>query len=319
MMKTCKTVALIVMITLFLCGSAFAVKPGNDVNPNGFPSGPHYNLNIISKKDNFQCPEQQYYWEIIAVPEGYTGSPNVGDRVENCPEGFTCQETNVPIYGNVIFVPEETVENVQIYVQSGSGKGTKTSTITELQVIDPCTGFRGEGAATLQLPANTNGGYDVYARALAKPTDNPNMVVTPELVAVEDEDGNDLIYLGLVTDNGFATPTETFTRTKGRSIAVPIRGLFEWSGSIIYFDNSYCVEGNCIEMSKCCIDADLNGIYEECIDPTDTGCAEGYTPLTVYEVEYIDEWVFNIGDFVTYLWSLENNGLKLLQVRFYPR
>ena len=44
--------------------SAYAVKPGEDVNPNGFPSGPHYNLNIHGKKDGFNCPEQQYYLEI---------------------------------------------------------------------------------------------------------------------------------------------------------------------------------------------------------------------------------------------------------------
>jgi hypothetical protein len=41
-------------------------------------------------------------------------------------------------------------------------------------------------------------------------------------------------------------------------------------------------------------------------------------PTTVYCNEYVDEWVFNIGDFVEYLWNLDNNGVKLLQVRFYP-
>jgi hypothetical protein len=33
---------------------------------------------------------------------------------------------------------------------------------------------------------------------------------------------------------------------------------------------------------------------------------------------YTNYWVFNIADFVEYLWQLDNNGLKLLQVRFYP-
>ncbi|MBW1990486.1 MAG: hypothetical protein JRI97_13225 [Deltaproteobacteria bacterium] len=33
---------------------------------------------------------------------------------------------------------------------------------------------------------------------------------------------------------------------------------------------------------------------------------------------YESEWVFNIGDFVEYMWNYDNSGLKLLQVRFYP-
>jgi len=30
------------------------------------------------------------------------------------------------------------------------------------------------------------------------------------------------------------------------------------------------------------------------------------------------EWVFNIADLVVYGWDYQNNGSKLLQVRFYP-
>lgn len=317
MKKIMFTLSLTMFMVALSLGQSLATKPGETVNPNGFPSGAHYNLNLISKMMNFQCPEQEYYLQISTVASESTH--HVGELVETCPEevGTTCEPTTIPIYGNVIFVPD-TGAGIQIYMQSGSGKGSKTATITQLQVIDPCTGFPGEGAATLQLPPNPNG-YDVYARALAKPTDNPYMVITPDLIAVEDENGNDLIYLGLVTDQGFVTPTQTLTRSKGKSTAVPITGLFEWTGSVIYFDDSYCVEGNCTEASKCCIDADMNGVYENCVDPIDGLCQEGYGMVSAYEVQYTDEWVFNIGDFVTYLWSLENNGLKLLQVRFYPR
>jgi hypothetical protein len=320
MKRTCRTTLLIVMMVGFFCGTAFAVKPGNDVNPNGFPSGAHYNLNIIGKKAEFQCPEQEYYLVITEV--SIDSSHLAGELVKTCPDenDIACEPTNTPIYGNVIFVPESGTD-IEILMQSGSGKGSKTSTITELQVIDPCTGFPGEGAATLQLPPNANG-YDVYARALAKPTDNPYMVISPALIAVEDENENDLMYLGLVTDRGFVTSsTDPLVRTKGKSTAVPITGLFLWSGSIMYFDNYYCLEeDNCVEAQKCCIDEDQNGTYDECVAPTEGLCPdETYELLTVYEVEYTEEWVFNIGDFVTYLWNLENNGLKLLQVRFYPR
>jgi hypothetical protein len=34
--------------------------------------------------------------------------------------------------------------------------------------------------------------------------------------------------------------------------------------------------------------------------------------------EYTDEWVFNIADFVGYLWDLDTTGAYTVQVRFYP-
>jgi hypothetical protein len=34
-------------------GIAYATQPGQDINPNGFPSGPHFNLNVHGKNSNF--------------------------------------------------------------------------------------------------------------------------------------------------------------------------------------------------------------------------------------------------------------------------
>lgn len=270
-----------------LSGTAMATKPGQDVNPNGFPSGTHYNLNIHGKKDGFTCPD-------VKLDE-------FGD----------------PEYGKSIFVPEDGV-GIEIMMQSGSGKGKKTEAITDLKAIDPCSAPIDKDPAVIQIPANPNG-YRVYARALAKPTDDPSMTVTPELVAVEDEYGNDLLYLGLVTSDGFTTSTETFTRTKGKSKAIPITGLFEWTGDVCYFNDEYCLDGECTVTDLCCIDADFNGVYESCEpNPDLLTCPEGTIDTTALCRSYTDEWVFNIGDFVTYLWNIQNNGMKLLQVRFYP-
>lgn len=270
-------------ILLSLVGTpALATMPANDVNPNGFPSGEHYNLNIIGKKAEFTCPAQEY------------------DELGN------------PMYGNVVFVPENG-QDIQILMQSG--KGAKAAPISTLQVIDPCAPAFDLDAALLQLPKH-DAGYDVYARALAKPTDNPNMTVTPDLIAVEDESGNDLIYLGLVTSNGFQTPYVTLTRSAGKSKAVNITGLFEWTGDVCYFTDAYCdpVLGCQSTMELCCTDADLNGIYESCVPKdADVACPEGTMSVPAFCNSYTDEWVFNIGDFVTYLWDIDNNGLKLLQ------
>ena len=50
----------VVVVAVFAAYPAFATQPGQTVNPNGFPSGDHYNLNIIGKKSGFNCPGQQY-------------------------------------------------------------------------------------------------------------------------------------------------------------------------------------------------------------------------------------------------------------------
>jgi hypothetical protein len=262
---------------------AYATKPGQDVNPNGFPSGEHYNLNIIGKKDNFTCPDQEY------------------------------DEYGNPVYGNVVFVPD-TGQGIQVLMQSGKGK--RASQVGTLQVADPCTSEIDGDGAVIQLPKNESG-YMVYARALAKPTDEPEVTITPELVTVEDESGNDLIYLGLVTDNGFETPYITLTRKKGKSKALDITGLFEWTGDVCYFSEP--TDGFDYSETKCCTFDNVSGLYDYCEDPdADTGFCLVGSPVTMFCNEYVDEWVFNIGDFVEYLWSLDNSGVKLIQVRFYP-
>jgi hypothetical protein len=213
-------------------------------------------------------------------------------------------------------------------MESGK-KGPKgAEDITKLQVTDWCSGFSPDDSATLRLPKN-DAGYDVYARALATPTDNPDMTITPELVAAEDEYGNDLMYLGFLDNDGFATPSMTFERKKGKSKAVPITGLFEWTGDVCYFSDAYCGDpddndpsDDCETTQLCCTEAGDN-FYEDCVLKEDVQvdglCPEGSTEMTAYCRGYQDEWIFNINDFVTYLWEIDNNGLKLLQIRFYPR
>lgn len=283
MLKKYLPVVTAVVLLAFMAGAAYAVQPGREVNPNGFPSGAHYNLNIIGKGNNFTCPAQEY---------------SDGELM----------------YGNVVFVPQNG-SNIEIFMQSGKGK--KAAAITELQAIDPCASFDGDGAV-IQLPPNDLG-YRVYARALAKPTGEPTFETLPDLAAVEDEAGNDLLYLGLVTGSGFQTPYASFARKKGQSRAVDITGLFEWTGDVCYFTRDYCEPVNlCTTETLCCADPDFNGIYDQCYYKGTDLCQTGYVELTAYCRYYEDEWVFNIGDFVTYLWDVTNNGMKLLQVRFYP-
>ena len=281
MMRFLKLLVILAVSAAFAAGPAYATQPGQTVNPNGFPSGEHYNLNILGKKDGFACEPQV-------------------DALGN------------PVYGKVVFVPLNG-NNIQILMQSGAGK--KAADITTFQVTDPCTASIDGDAAIVQIPKNDKG-YKVYARTLAKPTGSPSMEIVPELVAVEDEFGNDLVYLGLVTSTGFQTPYSSFSRTKGKSTAQDITGLFEWSGSICYFSSTYCTDA-CTTTTLCCIAGAVAGTYGSCVPKIDF-CPLGTVEVSAYCKTYTDEWVFSIGDFVTYLWSMENNGVRNLQVRFYP-
>jgi len=75
------------------------------------------------------------------------------------------------------------------------------------------------------------------------------------------------------------------TRDKGQPQSVNINELF-------YVDVTLCIATG--------------------IDPN-----TGETICTQW-VEYTDTWVFDIPELLEYYWDYDNNGLKLLQVRFYP-
>lgn len=272
----------LIFFTFGICGLVYA----SGENPNGFPSGPHYNLNIIGKKADFTCPAQEY------------------DISHN------------PIYGNVVFVPEygNGEGKGEIYITSGK-TGGRFSTTTELQATDPCA-FDNNGA-TVKLPPNRNG-YRVYARTLAKPTGDPVIGLYSSLYMVQDEFGNDLLYLGMITEIGFTTPSMTFTRSKGQSKALEITDMFLWTGSVCYFTQP--ADATFTSTHVCCTDTDIDGIYDDCQQPavTEPYCTTGYNYVSAYCVSYTDEWIFNLGDYVAMLLDTNNNGVKLLQIRFYP-
>jgi len=288
-MKRMSRVGIISIVCLaFFAGQLFA-KDSN-VNPNGFPSGPHFNLNIIGKKDAFICPLPEY------------------DQYGN------------QIYGNVIFVPENG-SNIKILMESGAKGPKNAQSITELQVTDWCSGFGTNDSATLRLPKNENG-YRVYARALAKPTYDPTMEITPELVYTQDELEADLIFLGTLGFNSFETSygQNTVFRTKGKSTAVNITPIFEWSGDVcyLYLDSAPDPSGY-LPKTICAADTNGDGVDDTFAPFDGTSCPAGYDHIIdAYCATYTNQWVFNIADFVGYLWDVNNNGLKLLQVRFYP-
>jgi hypothetical protein len=127
-----------------------------------------------------------------------------------------------------------------------------------------------------------------------------------------------LIGLGIVTSNGaFDKESETLTRVaplQGKNKAKPMTDLFYWSGWVL--DETYDINGD----GEITIDdlwqlpfkeADVND--DESIDNEDV---ELYVKM--YGTEFTNEWIFDIADLVVYGWDYDNNGSKLVQIRFYP-
>jgi len=157
--------------------------------------------------------------------------------------------------------------------------------------------------------------------------------------------GNRLILLGLVDSSGvFTSSGETLYRSdsgkgSGATKFTNITPLFLYSGQVCYIQSDwdlYCWVDSvnvCSEQQLCCVDTDpLQPGYERCDlcstvgTVVDTTCtcpptdADGYpyVPVLAHCRTYDETWVFNIGDFVGYLWSLDSTGAYNIQVRFYP-
>ena len=292
-MKNNRIVLALTVTCIFLfSGPVSAVKPGNKVNPNGFPSGPHHNLNLIGKKDSFNCPATDEY--------------DLSDR-------------------NVIFVPENG-EEIKIYMQSGKGK--QFEDVDQLQVTDWCA--FDSGGATLQLPKH-EAGYGVYIRVLAKHNNDPDTDpylenIMAQLSMARDEFDNQLVYLGEITDGGIRTHDGRIVRHKGKSRAVEITDLFKFTGTICKIFSDDDPYDDTLLLPLCCYDDNQDGVYEYCLNATDQGCefiADG-NGAAVYGdcIEYLRDdpiWIFNLGEFVELLWQFDNNGVKNTQIRFYPR
>jgi hypothetical protein len=289
---------------MYISTTGFAVEP--PTNPNGFPSGDHYTLNIHGKK------------------AGFSGCAIATDP-----------ETGAPIYGGSVFTPEGAVGapvGGDLLFRSGSGrKALPIAGIDPyaLQVIDTCvTAFDGD-AAEIVLPPNADG-YWVYARALGKLTDNPSMTIKPKLIQASSTDDT-VTYIGLVTSNGFTRADGyTVTRSKGgkSNAAININDLFNWSGFVCYTVDPITM-GLTTDpavyplTSMCAKDTSnpLDGVFDAIMEPVSGACTDAtYTLTQLYCHEYENEqWLFNIADFVDYFVDIDNNGSKLVQIRFYPR
>lgn len=265
-------------------GNVLAAKPQAVLEwSNGFPSGEHFNLNIHGKKASYTC-------------DGSAG-------------------------GGSVFVPEYGTSDIE-FIQN------KKAGIDGLQVLDACGTFDGD-AAQVQLPS---GEYQVYARILGKPArdhEPREVIMYPSLVATCNDSGTEnftnattcdesfLLGSGIITKNGVYDMDSgsleridtTGGKGKGKTMAVDMTELFQWSGWACNQTLDFDADGQ-ISIADL-NNTDLNG--DGLVDASDLQIYLE-TNCTYFE----SEWVFNIADLVVSGWNYHNNGAKLVQVRFYP-
>jgi len=228
-------ISVLMVVALVVGGTAImAAKPqdagnkGMDViaKSNGFPSGPHFNLNIHGKDPlTFTCPDDDPLFEG---------------------------------WGSSVFISDNT-EDTKIYYLTN-----KKGNVDVLTVIDGCGVFDGEVKVQLPaIPKNVSDpglqGYHVFARILGKPNNSKKtegdpsyMMLSPNSVdticndPVQDPDTGewscpDEVSLGLIllggvyVDEGtefrrFEDPT---AKGKGKSKAVDITALFTYEGWVV--------------------------------------------------------------------------------------
>jgi hypothetical protein len=282
------SILLFPLMLLVLASPALAGKPtGNDGNfiGNGYPSGPHFNLNIHGKNDSFQCPDPTFYFEVTDDSVELADVYDVGDLVKDCPGDYTCALSNVEYFGNVINLPRDG-SDVQIHMESGRIGPKSKPDATTLEVTDWCTKPFDNDAASFRLPANADG-YAVYSRVTGKPVDDQYFEVFGReltVVEVECQDGDtncptggtyDLLLLGVVNEDGTFVKVGggdgNFERVdnsdgrggKGVKNATDITGMFEFTGEVcyVYADDPACTDDACAATDYCCPTDFSTGLY----------------------------------------------------------
>lgn len=284
---------------LFLLSSAQSVMSAKPLDviekSNGYPSGPHFNLNIHGKDANtFTCNSMAGGNSVFINEYGESTVQYMTNRksgvteliaLDPCAEAFDNSPAKVQVpYESQGYYVFATVKG-----KPGNGAdGSESSVIVSPNLVtDACNDTD---------PANP---------------DFPTYTECPE-------DG--LMALGLVvgdnvyeaTDVGFVRFGGDTTSGKGRSKAVDITSLFTFTGWV--YDAGLDTNGDgVIDL----LDAgDYNG--DGMVDDTDFIAWVEDMELLGLAQYFENEWILNIADLVVTDQTIVNDGIKLLKVRFYP-
>jgi hypothetical protein len=317
-------VSVLLAVTLAVGGSvAMAAKPphageGNQLipRPNGFPAGPHFNLNIHGKNaTNFVCNETPGGGSVFVDEYGPATIQYVTNKkssVTNLTVLDPCAVNNGTAKVQIPYEADGYFVFGRILGKPNHGKNGNASSV----ILYP----------NVVVQACNDTGYNTSAFA--------NLTSCP---------GDPLLALGFILYNQvYLAENETYvrfdpavTKGKGRSKATDITALFTYTGWVVHPDvdisgpngtpdgviDEYDVPVNATNttlypgIELCNIVDTANVTVEEWL------CYQsGLTPpMAWYYAPEDGMWIFNIADLVVTEQGLVNDGTKLLQIRFYPK
>jgi hypothetical protein len=328
---TLVVLSVLVLATLVSGGSTvMADKPshageGNQLmpRPNGFPAGPHFNLNIHGKKAEFVC------------------EPTSG--------------------GGSVFVPEYGPAKIE-YVSNKKSSVTNLTVLDPCAGFDDDPArvqlpYEAEGyyvfGRILGKPNNGASGNEssvILCPNVVVQACNDTDPANPEFPYYTECPDDPLLALGLiVSQDVYVAENETYvrfdpgvTKGKGKSKATDITALFTYVGWVVHsdLDIGNSTSGWCGNVTH----PEPDGQINDCDVPTDAyntiPATQPYDSDTSSSIEieewlaynadldppmawYFDEgdgmWIFNVADLVVTEQGLVNDGTKLLQIRFYPK
>lgn len=323
-----------------------AGKPAQVVEwSNGFPSGPHYNLNIHGKKDGFTCDSEPGGGSVF-VPEYGTSQiqmiqnkkSSVSELLvhDKCGEAFDGDPVQVQlpkgeyqVYARILAKPKKNDESREVTFSPALVEACNDTTDYDLNgdgVVDV--------ADLLLVDVNGDGvvdgldDHDLNGDGVIDQADVDLWLASfGELIECVD---TSLLGLGIVTASGaFTQDGQSLERTKGKSKAVDVTEMFTYTG--IAFDTSLDadLDGDLTIADFLLIDdinldgvvdalddRDLNG--DLVVDDADFSLWLVFLAGEGLYQELTEAWIFDIADLVVYGWDYENNGSKLVQVRYYP-
>lgn len=298
-----------VIIAMVMSSAGQAGKPVEVVMwSNGFPSGEHFNLNIHGKKADFNCETSsggasvfvpEYGDTMIELIQNKRSSLTELTVQDNC-GGFDGNPAQVQlpsgeyqVYARILAKPQKADESREVVIYPKLVEACNDT----LSALD----MNGNGIIDIgDLTSDLDGNGVIDDADLALYYNFPNTV---------DCSDSFLLGTGVVTSSGaFDLDSQEFTRKSGKSKAVDVTSLFQWSG---YACDQIYDSNNNGEIDLGDLGEDLNG--DSVVDEEDLALY-----LSMSCTHFDSAWIYDIADLVVYGWDYMNNGSKLVQTRFYP-
>ncbi len=319
-MKRISVLAVIAVLIVSLAvglSTAMAAKPDGRTDPtkqdviersNGFPSGPHYNLNIHFKDWEVCPPDLEDGGHSVFLPMNETATIQyVSNKKSSVTDLIALDACGIDGLAKV------QLPAVPNYVPSDERGYFVFARILGKPNNGKCS--NGDCPSTVILdPA-------VVVQACNDPLD-------PEIPFGDFTDIGDCdLALGLILNGSvYRTTPETYerfvpgtTQKRGKSKATDITSLFTWTGWV-YDTETFDLDGDgdvdCADVLLTGVDWDGSGIVD-CDDFDDwVAYWQAQDPAKAWYFE--DRWILDIADLVFANQDVYSDGGKLLQVRFYP-